>query len=153
MATSPDRGFGSEVYRPPASGRTADRERVVRCARVEDAHDSAAKSDAPVAFGSCSLGGMMNATRSGRADETSGRYDFDRLERSIDFLIDEHQRLSAEKEALLGELRERELRIAMLEARLESERSQRATAVELVDKVLSRLQQLQASVFPGTERV
>ncbi|HLU46624.1 MAG TPA: hypothetical protein VK116_01025 [Planctomycetota bacterium] len=96
---------------------------------------------------------MMNATRSGRADETSGRYDFDRLERSIDFLIDEHQRLSAEKEALLGELRERELRIAMLEARLESERSQRATAVELVDKVLSRLQQLQASVFPGTERV
>lgn len=96
---------------------------------------------------------MMNATRSGRADERDGRYDFDRLERSIDFLIDEHQRLSAERAALLGELREREHRIAMLESRLESERAHRATAVQHVDKILSRLQQLQASVFPEPERI
>ncbi|MEZ4333447.1 MAG: cell division protein ZapB [Myxococcota bacterium] len=96
---------------------------------------------------------MMNATRSGRAGEGDGRFDFDRLERSIDFLIDEHRRLSAEREALLGELREREHRIAMLESRLESERAQRAAAVEHVDKILSRLEQLQASAFPQSERV
>lgn len=96
---------------------------------------------------------MMNATRSGRAGERDGRYDFDRLERSLDFLIDEHQRLSAEREALLGELREREHRISTLESRLEAERAQRATAVDHVDKILSRLQQLQASVFSQPERV
>lgn len=96
---------------------------------------------------------MMNATRSGRADDRDGRYDFDRLERSIDFLIDEHRRLSAEREALLGELREREHRIAILESRLESERAQRSSAVEHVDKILSRLEQLQASVPFESERV
>jgi chromosome segregation ATPase len=95
----------------------------------------------------------MNATRSGRAGERDGRYDFDRLERSIDFLIDEHQRLSAEREALLGELREREHRIATLESRLEAERVQRAAAVEHVDKILSRREQLQASVVPAPERI
>ena len=96
---------------------------------------------------------MMNATRSGRADDRDGRYDFDRLERSIDFLIDEHRQLSAEREALLGELREREHRIAILESRLESERAQRSSAVEHVDKILSRLEQLQASVPFESERV
>lgn len=114
---------------------------------------SNSNSFVPLAFGSCSLGCMMNATRSGRADDRDGRYDFDRLERSIDFLIDEHRRLSAEREALLGELREREHRIAILESRLESERAQRSSAVEHVDKILSRLEQLQASVPFESERV
>ena len=31
----------------------------------------------------------------------SDRYDFDRLERSVEFLIDEHTRLTGEREALL----------------------------------------------------
>jgi chromosome segregation ATPase len=92
---------------------------------------------------------MHSATGTGRIDERDGRYDLDRLERSVDFLIREHERLSAEREALLGELLEREHRIAMLESRLASERSTRAGAVENVDKILSRLAQLQASV-PAT---
>lgn len=94
---------------------------------------------------------MMNATRSERAGDGEGRYDFDRLERSIDFLIDEHRRLSAEREALLGELLDREHRIAGLESRLESERSSRVSAVERVNKILSRLEQLQTSVSAAPE--
>ncbi len=64
----------------------------------------------------------------------------------MEFLIHEHERLSAEREALLGELLDREHRIASLESKLEGERALRATAVESVNKILSRLEQLQASV-------
>jgi predicted nucleic acid-binding Zn-ribbon protein len=94
---------------------------------------------------------MMTATRSERAGAGEGRYDFDRLERSIDFLIDEHRRLSAEREALLGELLDREHRIAALESRLEAERSSRSSAVDRVNKILSRLEQLQTSVSTAME--
>lgn len=94
---------------------------------------------------------MMHANRSERAGDGDGRYDFDRLERSVDFLIDEHRRLSAEREALLGELLEREHRIALLETKLESERSRRVTAIERVDKILSRLDQLRAGVSIAQE--
>ncbi len=74
------------------------------------------------------------------------RYDFDRLERSVEFLIEEHVRLSGEREALLEELVEREQRVGALELQLDRERSHRLTAVEGVDKILTRLEQLQASV-------
>jgi hypothetical protein len=89
---------------------------------------------------------MISATRSDRVRDGDGRYDFERLERSVEFLIHEHERLSAEREALLGELLDREHRIASLESKLEGERALRATAVESVNKILSRLEQLQASV-------
>ncbi len=79
------------------------------------------------------------------------RYDFDRLEQSIEFLIDEHQRLSGEREALLSELVDREHQISMLESRLEEERNKRATAVEGVDKILGRLEQLRTSVATAAE--
>jgi chromosome segregation ATPase len=94
---------------------------------------------------------MMDAARSGRAGDEDGRYDFDRLERSIDFLIDEHRRLSAEREALLGELLDREHRIATLESRLESERSSRSSAVSRVYQILTRLNHLHASVVTASE--
>lgn len=96
---------------------------------------------------------MMSATRTDRTHDENGRYDFERLERSVDFLIHEHERLSAEREALLGELLDREHRIASLEAKLEAERKVRAAAIETVNKILSRLEQLQASVSPVAERV
>jgi chromosome segregation ATPase len=89
-----------------------------------------------------------------RSDVETSRVDqfnFDRLEQSVDFLISEHQRLSGEKEELLSELLEREHRISMLEGRLEDERRKRATAVEGVDKILGRLEQLQSSVGTGSE--
>jgi len=89
---------------------------------------------------------MIAATRSGRAGDGDGRYDFDRLERSVEFLMREHERLTAEHEALLGELRDREHRISMLETRLDAERTTRASALESVNKILSRFEQLQASV-------
>lgn len=89
---------------------------------------------------------MISATRSDRVRDGNGRYDFERLERSVDFLIREHERLSAEREALLGELLEREHRIASLEGKLDSERALRAAAVESVNKILSRLEQLQVNV-------
>jgi len=94
---------------------------------------------------------MITATRSGRADDGDGRFDFDRLEASVDFLIQEHERLTAEHDALLGELRDREHRISVLESRLESERVTRTSAVECVNKILSRLEQLQATVLAAAE--
>jgi predicted nucleic acid-binding Zn-ribbon protein len=82
---------------------------------------------------------------------SSDRYDFDRLERSVEFLIEEHERLSGEREALLEELIEREQRISALTAQLEEEATRRRTAVEGVDKILSRLAQLQTSVSSAVE--
>jgi len=67
----------------------------------------------------------------------SGQYDFDRLERSVEFLIEEHERLSGEREALVEELVDREHRIAKLESLLEEERCKRVTAIEGVDKLLT----------------
>lgn len=79
------------------------------------------------------------------------RFDFERLERAVSFLIEEHERLSTEKAALLEELVERESRITSLEAKLGRERALRATAVEGVDKILVRLEQLQASASAAAE--
>ena len=74
----------------------------------------------------------------------ANRFGYERLERSIAFLIEEHERLSTEKAALLEELVDRESRLTSLEAKLERERATRAAAVEGVDKILARLEQLQA---------
>jgi hypothetical protein len=74
------------------------------------------------------------------------QYDFDRLEQSVEFLIKEHERLSGEREELLAELVDREHRISTLEGRLDLEQSKRAVAVESVDKILARMEQLQTSV-------
>ncbi len=84
-----------------------------------------------------------------RTDEDTSRvdqYDFDRLEKSVEFLIKEHERLSGEREELLAELVDREHRISTLESRLDLEQSKRAVAVEGVDKILARLEQLRTSV-------
>ena len=63
-----------------------------------------------------------------RSDENASRvdqYDFDRLEQSVEFLLKEHERLSAEREALLSELVDREQRIATLENSLSSGQERR----------------------------
>jgi chromosome segregation ATPase len=80
-------------------------------------------------------------------------YDFQRLERAIAYLIDEHERLAREKDrleqehaALREELVDREQRLAALQQELTSERGRRRTALEGVDKLIERLDQVQASV-------
>ena len=88
---------------------------------------------------------------SAASTSSAERYDFDRLEQCVDFLIEEHERLSSEREALLSELLEREHRIAALEAELEREQGRRATAVEGVDKIIGRLDQLRSSVAAAVE--
>lgn len=93
-----------------------------------------------------------NMTQGERRDAAQDRYDFQRLERSVEFLLEEHARLGAEREAILAELADREHRVAQLEAEVVDERLRRAASVEGVDKVLSRLEQLQASVaLPNDE--
>ncbi len=94
---------------------------------------------------------MSVSRRSDAQVSSGGRYDFDRLEQCVEFLIEEHERLSGEREALLSELMDREHRIATLESRLEEARDKRTTAVENVDKILGRLDQLQASVASAAE--
>lgn len=80
-----------------------------------------------------------------------GRYDFDRLEVSVEFLIKEHERLSGERDELLAELVDREHRVSTLENRLETEQGKRAIALEGVDKILARLEQLQASAMTAAK--
>jgi hypothetical protein len=94
---------------------------------------------------------MEVGSRSDEETSRVGQYDFDRLEQSVEFLIKEHERLSGEREALVAELVDREHRIAVLESRLDEERGKRATAVEGVDKILTRLEQLRTSVTANAE--
>ena len=74
----------------------------------------------------------------------AGRYDFDRLERSIEFLLEEHERLTTEREALLAELVDREHKIATLETRLEEIRGlleQISDRHSAIDRELGQLEQ------------
>ena len=87
---------------------------------------------------------QLSQASSREVGQTGGAYDFKRLERAVDFLIGE--RLSSEKAELLEELVEREQRLTSLQSRLDTEKAQRLTAVESVDKILGRLEQLQTSV-------
>lgn len=88
----------------------------------------------------------MNAERPGdNGSARTERYDFERLERSVEYLLENHERLGAEREALLAELADREHRIASLEAKLDADRRRRATAVATVNRVLERLEALQAT--------
>ena len=89
--------------------------------------------------------GLQAEQLSRQSASGSETFDFERLERAVAFLMEEHERLSSEKAGLLDELVERETRITSLETKIEHERSLRRTAVEGVDKILSRLEQLQAS--------
>ena len=89
--------------------------------------------------------GLQAEQLSRQSAPESETFDFERLERAVAFLMEEHERLSSEKAELLDELVERETRITSLEAKLEHERDRRRIAVEGVDKILSRLEQLQAS--------
>ena len=94
----------------------------------------------------------MNDASRGDAESSRGdRYDFDRLERSVEFLIQEHQRLTQERQALLAELADREHRISSLESRLDSERGRRVRAVEGLDRILARLEELEAGVAAVSE--
>ena len=94
---------------------------------------------------------MNDASRGDAESSRGGRYDFDRLERSVEFLIKEHERLTQEREALLAELVDREHRISSLETRLESERARRARALDGLDRILARLEELQAGVAGASE--
>ena len=94
---------------------------------------------------------MDAGSRSDEEMSRVGQYDFDRLEQSVEFLIKEHERLSSEREALLAELVDREHRVSTLENRLEAEKNKRAIAVEGVDKILARLEQLQASAMTSAK--
>ena len=90
---------------------------------------------------------MIAERPSDRASSRSAPYDFERLERSVEILLKEHERLSAEREALLEELVDREHRISTLEAKLVSEEARRQSSVEHVDRILERLQAVEVQML------
>lgn len=96
-------------------------------------------------------GGVPSEGLARQSPADSSGYDFERLERAVAFLIEEHERLSSEKAELLEELVDRERRITSLEAGIEHERALRRSAAEGVDKILARLEQLQASATAAAE--
>jgi len=92
------------------------------------------------------------ATDSGNSSGNySESYGFERLEQAVTFLLTEHERLSSEKSELLEELVTREQRLTAIESQLASERDRRTMATETVEKILGRLEQLQAKVTRGLE--
>ena len=89
----------------------------------------------------------MNAQRPGEnVSPRTDRYDFDRLERSVEYLLKDHERLRTEREALVAELIDREHRITVLETKLAAEAQRRGSAVESVDRILARLEKLEAGI-------
>ena len=88
----------------------------------------------------------MNAERPGeRVSAQTPPYDLERPAHCVEHLLSEHARLSAEREALLAELSDREHKVNTLEAGLEKERSLRRAAVERVDRILEQLEGLESS--------
>ena len=89
----------------------------------------------------------MNDERpSDRASSRNAHYDFERLERSVEHLLKDHERLSAEREALLEELVDREQRIAALETKLASEGKRRVAAIDSIDGIVKRLDDFESEV-------
>jgi len=93
---------------------------------------------------------MSGARRDGLTEDRVDRFDFERLEQSVDSLLRDHARLQAEREALMAELAEREHRISGLERALETQRARRLAALEAVDRISSRVEALRAC---GVRRV
>jgi chromosome segregation ATPase len=122
--------------------------------RRADLHEGGARTLARDSIGSAQA--VEAATADPQADQ---RYDFQRLERAVEYLIEEHQKLAREKDraeqehaALREELVDREQRLTSLEAELAAERGRRRAALEGVDKLIGRLDQLQDSVATAMER-
>ena len=67
----------------------------------------------------------------------------------METLLRDHAQLSAEYEALIFELVERQQKIAALEAELDQERARRADAVGVVDRVLERVASIESSLTKG----
>jgi len=101
--------------------------------------------DAVNSSGAAASSGRSAGTAPGSSSNGVGRYDFERLERAVTFLLQEHERLSSEKSELLEELVGREQRLTALESQLSMEQDRRTKATEGVDKILGRLEQLQSS--------
>ncbi len=87
---------------------------------------------------------MSVARRDGPTEGPIDRFDFDRLEQSVDFLLRDHARLQAEREALMAELADREHRISGLERALEEQRHRQLSALEAVDRIHARVEAMQA---------
>ena len=97
---------------------------------------------------------MSVARRDGPTEDRVDRFDFERLEQSVDSLLRDHARLQAEREALMAELADREHRSSELERALEGERQRRRSALEAVDRIRARVEALQAfstrRIAPGS---
>lgn len=87
---------------------------------------------------------MSVTRRDGPTEDRVDRFDFERLEQSVDSLLRDHARLQAEREALMAELADREHRISGLERALAGERHRRLSALEAVDRIHARVEALQA---------
>ena len=94
---------------------------------------------------------MSAESRDDQSVARAERFDFERLEHSIETLLRDHERLTAEREALMAELVDREHRIATVESQLRDERRRRVSALEGVDRILARVESLQASVLAAEQ--
>ena len=81
-----------------------------------------------------------------RTAECIDRFDFERLEASVESLLHDHERLSTEQQGLLAELADREHRIAGLQRQLDRERALRLSALEGVERLIARVESMQARV-------
>ena len=92
------------------------------------------------------VGGIVSKQR---GDET---FDYARLDRAIESLLDDHERLRAENRSLRTLVGEREAKLAKLEESLLASNQKRQDAIKRIDELVSRLEQIDAALERADER-
>ena len=83
------------------------------------------------------LGGIVAASP---ADDA--QYDYPRLERAVESLLEAHAKLQAENASLRADAQAREQRTADLEAALREQQERRADAIRRIDALVAQLDEL-----------
>lgn len=79
-------------------------------------------------------------------------FDYTRLDRAIELLLEDHARLRTQNRALRAAVGERESKIADLEEQLLTSNQKRADAIKRIDDLVSRLEQIDAALERADER-
>jgi predicted nuclease with TOPRIM domain len=78
----------------------------------------------------------------GAASAEQSRYDYPRLQRAVEALLDVHEQLRAENTELRAALASGDERVHDLEAALRDQQQRRAAAIARIDALVSQLEKL-----------
>ena len=78
-----------------------------------------------------------------------GAYDFERLERAVEALLESGRRLQVDNETLRSQLGERERQIHSLDERVLEANQRRQDAIKRIDDLIAHIDQLDAQLERG----